>query len=130
MIQFSDEFKVGGMTGYLTFLGQGAGSARIQLYGGTRPAFKAAPGSAMLGEITLQEPCGTVGATGTLTLLASADAMVTATGTATWARIINGDDVIAWDCDVSDMAGSAEIRLNSTTLYIGGNTALASGTLG
>jgi len=55
--------------------------------------------------------------------------MITATGQASWARIVNGEGDLAWDCDVSDLNGAGELRLPSTTLYAGGSTRIVSGVI-
>jgi hypothetical protein len=43
---------------------------------------------------------------------------------------VNGNGSVAWDCDVSDLNGTGELRLPSTTLYAGGYTRIVSGLLG
>lgn len=100
----------------------------VSIYEGVRPAFGGAPAGALLVAVALPAPVGTVSG-GVLTLTASAEAQVTTTGTAAWARVTNGAGALAWDCDVSDLAGAGEIRLASIALYAGGFTRVVSGTL-
>ena len=44
---------------------------------------------------------------------------VVAAGTAVWARIVNGNGDWVMDCDVSDPAGTGEVKLPGTTLAVG-----------
>ncbi len=114
----------------LAHLDAGAGSAAVQIYGGTKPGtISGTPSSAMLVEIGLTKPAGTI-ASGALTLTQAADVLIAATGQATWARFVNGDGTVVMDADCSDMAGSAEVKLVSTQLYEGGDARLASAVIG
>jgi hypothetical protein len=45
-------------------------------------------------------------------------------------RIVNGDGALGCDCDASDLEGTGELRLPSTTLYAVGYTRIVSGLLG
>ena len=56
--------------------------------------------------------------------------MITASGLATWARLVNGEDVTAMDLDCSDLAGDGEIRFEQTQLYAGGYAQMANAVLG
>ena len=69
--------------------------------------------------MTLDDPAGTV-VGNKLVLSDPADALVLANGTPTWARIVNGDGNPSMDVDVSDTAGTGEIKLESTNLLAGG----------
>lgn len=112
----------------LTALNSGATGATIAIYATTRPPAGDAPGGSPLATFTLPKPAGTIVA-GLLTLAAVDDALIMGTGEAVWARVIvNGAHL--FDCDVSDTAGAATIRLATTQLYAGGSLRLASGVLG
>lgn len=114
----------------LAQLNAGTGNPAIQVYGGTKVAsITDTPSSAMLVEIPLTKPAGTI-ASNALTLTASADGLIAATGQATWARFVDGDGVVVMDADCSDMAGTAEVKLVSTQLYEGGDARLASAVIG
>lgn len=117
------------LAGTLEFLNLGTGAAKIQIYGNTRPAFNGDPGVAPLVEITLTDPAGSVSG-GFLVLEQAADAMNAQSGAATWARVVNGNGDTAFDCDVSDNAGAATIKLVDTMLRAGGVTRLISAVLG
>jgi hypothetical protein len=116
------------LQGVMAFLAQGSEGARAEFYDGVRPALGGAPLGQLLVAIALSEPIGTV-AEGVLTLTPTAEVMITATGQATWARLVNGEGAVAWDCDVSDLTGTGELRLPSTTLYAGGFTRIVSGVI-
>jgi hypothetical protein len=102
----------------------------LRVYGGVRPASPAdVPSSAMLVEIALTKPAGTI-LDGLLTLTQQEDGLITATGVATWARLVNGNDVTALDMDCSSTDGSGDVKLASTTLYLGGDVRMVSAVLG
>lgn len=118
------------LEGTLSQLNAGTGNPAIQVYGGTKvDSITDTPGSAMLVEITLTKPAGTI-ASGFLTLTQEADGLIAVTGIATWARFVDGDGVVVMDSDCSDMAGTAEVKLVSTQLYEGGDARLASAVIG
>ena len=112
----------------LTALNSGPAGATIDIYATDRPAVGDAPGGSPLTTFALPKPAGAIDA-GMLTLALVDDAFITATGIALWARVsVNGATL--FDCDVSDTAGTATIRLATTQLYAGGSVRLASGVLG
>lgn len=122
--------RTAAMNGRLSFLDTGAGNAAVRIYGGTRPATAAdTPTSAMLVQISLTKPCGTV-ADGTLTLAQLEDGLIGNTGTATWARVVNGDGATAFDCDAGQGVGAWEVQLGQVTLYAGGAARITSAVLG
>lgn len=105
-----------------------AGGATVALYATTRPATGAAPGAAALATFVLPQPAGTI-VGDLLTLGVVDDALILVSGVALWARA-SADGTHLLDCDVSDTAGAATIRLSTTQLYAGGLVRLASGVLG
>ena len=118
------------LTGTLAFLDTGTANAALRVYGGTRPATpNDSPGSAMLVEIGLTKPAGTVNA-GALLLTQAADGIIAESGTATWARAVNGDAATAFDCDAGQGTGAWEVQLVQSVLYAGGAAKLVSATLG
>jgi hypothetical protein len=118
------------LAGTLTFLDAGSDPARLRIYGGTRPETPATtPTSAMLVEIQLTKPAGTI-SNGLLTLTQQENGLITASGIATWARLVNGDDVTALDLDCSGTDGNGDVKLASTTLYLGGDARMVSAILG
>lgn len=118
------------LQGSLNRLDTGTGNAAIRIYGGDRPATPAdTPTSAMLVEIELTKPAGTV-ADGKLALTQAADGLIQTSGIATWARIVDGNGATTTDLDCSDMAGNGAVKLVSTQLYAGGDAKLVSAELG
>lgn len=109
------------LTGSLNYLDSGSGNAAVRIYGGTRPATpQDTPSSAILVQIELTKPCGTITA-GVLTLTQQANGLIVESGSATWARIVNGAGATALDCDCGQGAGAWEVQLVQATLYAGGD---------
>ncbi len=117
------------LAGLLAYLDSGTGSAKIRIYGGTRPALPtdAASGS-LLVEITLTNPCGSVTG-GTASLTQAAADQITSSGTATWARVVRGGESTGIDGSVSDNAGDGDVKINDVQLWAGGFVALVSAVL-
>lgn len=112
----------------VAYLDTGTGNAKIRIYDGTKvdpPGDAPGAGNHLLAEVTLDKPCGTV-TSGVLELTAADIPLVLTSGTATWARFINGNGDWAIDADVSTDAGTGFVRLDSTTLYAGGKLGLIS----
>lgn len=65
-----------------------------------------------------------------LTLTQLENGLITATGIAVWARLVNGDEVTALDLDCSDSEGEGDVKLASTQLYLGGDARMVSAILG
>ena len=103
-----------------------AGSAvsypTINIYNGTKPAGPdtAITSQVLLGTLNCSATAGVVSSRqlnfNTITQDASADA----TSTATWARIINRDNVAVVDVDVSTVGGSGFLQMNTTSIVAGG----------
>ena len=129
-VAITQEHNEARLAGTLAFLDTGSAPARLRIYGGARPPSPAAtPASAMLVEIALTKPAGTVSG-GQLTLTHQEDSLITATGIATWARLVNGDEVTALDLDCSGTDGAGDVKLASTNLYLGGDARMVSALLG
>lgn len=128
-MQISTALRDARLVAVLTFLALGTENAKVQIFDGVQPDFGATPVGAPLVEIALNEPVGTV-AGGVLTVTTTSEYMVANSGVATWARVINGEGTIAWDCAVGDLNGAGPLKLSSTTLYAGGYTRLVGGTIG
>lgn len=129
-VAITQEHNEARLAGTLSFLDAGSNPARLRIYGGSRPPNPAAtPTSAMLVEIALTKPAGAV-SNGLLTLTQSEDGLITATGIATWARLVNGDEVTALDLDCSGQDGAGDVKLASINLYLGGDARMVSAILG
>lgn len=129
-IAISAEHHAARLEGTRAFLDQGAHPARVRIYSGMRPGTPADPPvSAMLVELELTKPCGSV-IDGQLVLTPQEIALITASGVATWARIVNGAEITAMDLDCSGLPESGDIRLAQTQLYAGGYAQMAKARLG
>ena len=129
-VAITQEHNEARLSGTLSFLDAGTNPARLRIYGGTRPANPAAtPASAMLVEIPLTKPAGTI-SNGLLTLTQQEDGLIAVTGIATWARLVNGNDVTALDLDCSGTNGAGDVKLATTQLYLGGDARMVSAILG
>lgn len=129
-ITLSTEHHLARLESTRAFLDLGSQPARLRVYGGLRPAQPAdTPSSVMLVEVRLRKPCGQV-VDGQLHLIPQENALITASGQARWARLVNGEDVTALDLDCSDLAGDGEIRFEQTQLYAGGYAQMATAVLG
>ena len=81
-VAITQEHNEARLAGTLSFLDTGSSPARLRIYGGARPPNPATtPTSAMLVEIALTKPAGTV-SNGLLTLTQAEDGLITATGIA------------------------------------------------
>ena len=129
----SNAHKSARLAGTLNFAETGAQNSRIRLYATIQPATGGDPGGGLLVEILLAKPCGEIKA-GVLTLKqseASGD-LILETGTALWARWINGNDEVVADGSVSDGAGTGDFKLSGTSgtvLYAGARALLGQCTL-
>lgn len=129
MIEITTALNDARLQAVVDFLAQGTANATITIYSGDRPTIGATPTGIALVSIPLVEPAGTVSG-GVLTITSPPEEMVTTSGVATWARVANGNGVVAFDCDVSDEAGTGEITMQPTTLYAGGFARIVAGVLG
>ena len=124
----SFDLKNARLSAVVAFLDTGAAVARVRLYPGPRPLVSTAAGSGFLTELPLLKPSGSV-LDGVLALAPGEPVLNANSGVAAWARVINGNDETAFDCDVTDTAGTGEIKIQNTVLYEGGETRMVSGAL-
>jgi hypothetical protein len=108
-----------------------AGAGTLKFYDGTQPAGPdtAVTSQTLLGTLTLSDPAGSV--TGrVLTFSAiTEDSSADATGTCTWARLLdNSGDAIA-DFTVTATGGGGDIEINSTNIVAGGPIQVTSGSV-
>ena len=89
-------------------------AARVQLFDARREL-----GGLLLAEVALADPAGQVG-DGALTLAWGEPGLIVISGTASWARIVTDSDVVVIECDVSEEAGNAALKLVDVQLYAGG----------
>lgn len=105
-------------------------SAILRIYSGTRPANGGTP-TTMLAQLTCNATFAPSASTGTLTLNAISPATsAAATGTATWFRLVRSDgSTHIMDGSVSTIAaGTGDMRLDDTSIVLGGTCAISSAT--
>lgn len=117
-------------TGIALLVNASADPAYARLFGGTRPA---TPGDSTaeveLAAVIFDTPA--VALVDHELVFSQADPsgdMVSATGSATWARCFNGDNTWLFDCDVTDEAGDGPLKVagtTGTTLYAGARVIVA-----
>lgn len=133
MITISVALKSARSQAVMDFLMLGPNPAKAMIYSGTRPvAVGGAIGaSVLLAEVPLSEPLGTLNtSTGKIEISTTTSSMAVGDGVASWARIVNGNDDVAWDCDVSIMSGAGDLKMADTAIYAGGVAQIVSGFLG
>jgi hypothetical protein len=101
---------------------------KIEIYGGTIAATPAtAPATSALATLTFSDPAFLTGSTANGTVAADSitpDTDAAADGTATWARILDGDDNVIMDVDVG--LSDATLVLNTVTIVAGGTVSITS----
>lgn len=91
-------------------------SGKLRIYDGSRPA-SGGSATTLLAELTVANPAGGAASGGVLTFtVPMTDSSANATGTATWARIVDGSSNFVADFDVSNTAGSGELKLVTTSI--------------
>jgi hypothetical protein len=113
----------------LDFLVLGSQRPKVSIYGNTRPSTGASPGAVALVEIELN-PASAAISNGALSIQQFAPGLIMATGSAAWARIVNGNGAHVLDCDASGPGGLTEIVVSAETLYLGGRVLLVSAVFG
>lgn len=95
----------------------GLGPGILRIYNGTRPS-----------TLTFSDPSAPDPSGGVLTFNSiSPDNSANATGTATWARVLDSEGNFVFDCDVG--TSGADINLNSTTIQAGARVEVTSASI-
>lgn len=111
-------------------LDSGPAASRIDIYDGLLPSTpEAGTNARLVGRVTLQVPAGEI-VSHALRLLPDGDGMALLTGTASWARLVNGAGEVVCDGPCSAADGDGPWRLSSLQLYAGGAVRLLSAVLG
>lgn len=102
-------------------------NAKLRLYDGTRPA-TGGTATTLLAELICNATFAPAATGGVLTLNAiTADSAANATGTATWARIVQSDgSTHVLDCSVG--VSGADINLNTVALVLNAQVSVTSAT--
>jgi hypothetical protein len=109
-----------------------AGAGTIKIYSGTQPATAdtALSGNTLLATFTLDDPSFGAASSGVVTLAGTPRTTTgAAAGTATFARVADNSGDTVFDCDVSGTGGGGTLQLNTTTVSVGVNLSITSGTV-
>ena len=110
-----------------TAIDAGSGAGLLRIYDGSRPATGGAA-TTLLAELTFSDPSAAAASGGVLTFSAiTADSSANATGTATWARIVDSAGTFVLDCSVG--TSGADINLNSVAIQSGAQVSITSATI-
>jgi len=130
-IRLADATRNAILDAIATKINAGAGAGTIRVYNGTIPtdANTAVGSQTLLAELTFSDPCASSAASGVLTFSAiTSDSSANATGTATWARILDSDANVIMDVSVGS-SGSVVLTFNTTAIVSGGPVAITAFTL-
>lgn len=109
----------------------GSGNALLKFYTGTQPAGPdtAISSQTLLGTLTCSDPVGSQ-SNGVITFSAiTDDSAADATGTCTWARLVNPAGDAVMDFDVTATGGGGAITLNTVSIVSGGPIQISSMTI-
>lgn len=123
-IAYSTTIRNNRLTQVLNAIDTGTGGL-LKIYDGTRPATGGTVTN-LLATLTLPKPSGTV-ASSVYTFNAITAVSITATGTATWARITDSSGTFCQDCNVG--TSGSDINLNTTALVINAQISVTSATI-
>lgn len=113
----------------------GSASATIKIYDGTQAATAdtALGSQVLLATFTLDNPAFGSASSGVITLGGTPRTTTgAAAGTATWARCASGGtggQGTVFDCDVTGTGGGGTLQLNTTTISVGVNLSITSGSV-
>lgn len=126
----SDTLKTTTANAWLAAIDAGASNSSIKFYTGSKPASPSvAPNGTtqvLLGTCTCSTVAGVVASQALTFNAVTQDASADTTGTATWARVCDGDGTGVIDVDVSDLGGTAFLKMNTTSIVAGGPISVAS----
>ena len=102
----------------------------VRIYDGIRPANAdtAISTQNLLIALELDDPAGTV-TNGVFTATAIDQTLVTAAGTAAWARVVDSSEATVFDADVGTEGGGALIEIDNVSLVEGAYCTVVSFTL-
>lgn len=108
----------------------GAGAGKVRIYDGSRPAGPgtAVSGQTLLAELTFSDPAFGAASNGVATASSiTGDSSADATGTASWFRVLDSNNVAIWDGSVG--TSGADLNLSSTSIVSGGAVNITSWTV-
>lgn len=105
----------------------GAGAGLWRIYDGTRPA-TCGTATTLLAELTMSDPSAGAASAGALTFSAiTQDSSANATGTATWARLVDSTGTCCMDMAVG--TSGSDLNLNTTGITSGDTVSISSAVL-
>lgn len=118
-------------TALLAEIDDGPDPAEILFYTGVAPATveTAISTQTLLGTLECSDPVGSVSGRVLTFDVITQDSSADASGTAAWARILDGNGTAIIDVDVTNGAGTGAIKLNTVTIVAGGPIQLTSFTI-
>jgi hypothetical protein len=121
MMILSPALRLAQLQAIATALDAGTGGGFVRLYANARVAIHLMPAQAdLLCELTLPKPCIEHIDSDVLRLKPPADRLCIRTGTAIWARLLDGDGRTVLDLDVGLIDSDADIELDKVLLLAGG----------
>lgn len=126
----NDALKTSTANLWLAALQAGTPATTLKFYTGSKPAN---PGVApngttqkLLGTLTCTSGVGTVAGNALTLDPITQDPSADDSGTATWARFVDGDGNGVIDVDVSDTTGNGFVKLNTTLIVVNGPISISS----
>ena len=135
--KISNAAAIAECNGVVDLLDGGAGAGKIRVYGGTQPAGgpdEAVGAQTLLAELALSDPAfgnavdAAPGGRATANAITD-DASADATGTATWFRALDSNNVAIIDGDVTATGGGGDLELNSVAISAGAQVSITSWTV-
>jgi len=132
-IKIHNNVAIAQCNAFVDAIDAGAGIAKLNVYGGTQPANPGtAAGSSPLVSFDLPNPAfgaaSVVGDGAVAEAEAITEVNAAATGTATWARILDRDGNAVADCTVTNTSGSGDVKLSNTDVVAGVESSVISWT--
>ncbi|MEW8418204.1 MAG: hypothetical protein AB2669_21400 [Candidatus Thiodiazotropha endolucinida] len=129
-VRLANASQQAAMDAVVDLIDGGAGAGTIQIRSGTQPAdANSAATGTLLATLTFSDPAfGATNTSGVATASAiTDDTSADATGTAAWARVLDSNSNVIFDCDVG--TSGATINLNTTSITAGGTVSITSFTM-
>lgn len=99
-----------------TAMNAGSGPAKCRLYSGSQPA-TGGTATTLLAELTMTNPAAPSASSGVLTLSAiTQDSSADASGTATWFRVLDSNNVVVFDGTVTATGGGGDMTLVTVSI--------------
>ena len=127
MITLSSAVKSLRLQAVPTYLDSGASAGKLRVYDGTQPASGATPtGNNLLAELIFPKPSFDTVTSGIMYFKIPDPVLALLDGTATWVRLLTGDNVFVADLNAGVSGSGAACIFDNTTIYAGGTvTALS-----